>query len=575
MRLLISLPLLVLALSASRSHAESPDPLRLIPDAADLVLKIEKPRQLVESFLKREPVQDLLRMRATRALLDRHEARIAFDVLKYFEKELNAPWEKIVDQLAGGGAALAAKTFDGNRAVLLVLQGKDADFTKAFADKALRVLIAEIGLAEAKVEPKKATYQGVEVVSLGEQFFVANVDAALVVATRSEAMKAALDEHASGGKKSVLHSASVKQARGMLPASPLAWAWGNLEPVKKLDGAQEVFAQPRNNFLLTFFFAGWIDVVKRSPFVAAALTESEAGYDFSVHLPAGRNDRGGDVVLHVPDGNDTPASLPLLEPKGVIFSHSYYQDLGAMWTKRQQVFNADTVKDFESNEKQTSQFTLGTSFEKLLTQTGPYHRFVVVQPEKSGYAREPVVRLPAFGHVMSLRNEEIGKSVEAMLRAGGFLAYTQFGVKMFEEEVGGVPVFGYRFPEKGDFPDDQDGLRFNFAPTFAQVRNHYVFATRPELCKELVGMLQKESTPPASSLNMRMRFFAEGVLRNLNADPESVVTQSILEQGLTEKEAKREMELLIEYVKKVGRFDVTTDWQPKRFELKAIWRTKN
>lgn len=567
-------PLLVLILSASHSRAESPDPLRLIPASADVVVKIEKPRQLLVSFLQREPVQEVLRMRATQAVLNRHEVRIAFDVLKYFEKELNASWDKIVDQLAGGGAVLAGKSSDGKQAILLVLQGKDAAFSKSFTEKALGVLLAELGLAEANIQPKKATYQGVEVTSLGNEFFVANVDAAIVIATRSEAMKAALDEHASGGKTSLLNSASLKQAREMLPPSPLAWGWGNLEPIKKLEGAKEVFAQPRNNFLLTFFFAGWIDTVRRSPFVTLALTESEDGYDFSVHLPAGRNNRGGDVVLHVPEGDDIPASLPLLEPQGVIFSHSYYQDLGAMWTQRTRIFNANTVKDFENNEKQTSQFTLGTSLEKLLTQTGPYHRFVVVQPEKANYEKEPVVRLPTFAQVVALRNEEIGKSVEAMLRAGGFLAYTQFGVKMFEEEVNGVPLFGYRFPDKQDFPGDEDGLRFNFIPTFAQVRNQYIFATRPELCRELIGILQKESTPPASTLNMRMRFFAEGVVRNLNADPEAVITQSILEQGLTEKEARKEAERLVEYVKKVGHFDISTDWQPKRFELKATWRMK-
>src|SRR5262249_10306356 len=156
-------------------------------------------------------------------------------------------------------------------------------------------------LAEAKFEPKKATYKGVEVTSLGDQFLIAQIDAALVFSNRSEAMKAAIDEHASGGKTSILHSASLKQARGMLPGAPTAWGWINLEPVKALDGAKEIFAQPRNNFLLTFFFAGAIDIVRRSPFVALSLNQSERGYDFSVHLPVGREGRGGDVVLHVPE----------------------------------------------------------------------------------------------------------------------------------------------------------------------------------------------------------------------------------------------------------------------------------
>src|SRR5205807_1457368 len=91
-----------------------------------------------------------------------------------------------------------------------------------------------------------------------------------------------------------------------------------------------------------------------------------------------------------------------------------------------------------------------------------------------------------------MREESFGKSLQALIRGGAFFLSTQVSLKLFEDKHGEVPLFGYRFPEDGKFPDDPQNLRFNFTPTFALVKDQFIAASSVELCKELIDILQKE-----------------------------------------------------------------------------------
>ena len=71
-------------------RAEAPDPLRLIPDQADVLLKIEQPRSLVEVVLNHPLVKDLYRIDAIHDLYNSTNARRFYQLIAYFEKQLGA-----------------------------------------------------------------------------------------------------------------------------------------------------------------------------------------------------------------------------------------------------------------------------------------------------------------------------------------------------------------------------------------------------------------------------------------------------------------------------------------------------
>src|SRR5436305_3645810 len=130
--------------------------------------------------------------------------------------------------------------------------------------------------------------------------------------------------------------------------------------------------------------------------------------------------------------------------------------------------------------------------DKLFVQSGPYHRMVAVHRDKSLYKVEPQVKLPDFGYVVSMRDPAFGKSVEVLIRGGAAILSTQVSLKLFEEKYGDTPILGYRFPEDGKFPADEQNLRFNFVPCYAVVQDQAIAASSVELCKELIDIVKKE-----------------------------------------------------------------------------------
>ena len=452
---------------------------------------------------------------------------------------------------------------------------------KRFVDQAVAVVEQELTLQEGKLQvtrDKSDRTKGIEVIHLGPHVHLARLGAALLVGSNEKALAAGLEQHAANekGGPSLADADGPKQARQLFPDDQLLWGWVNLEPAKQRKEAKDLFEQPRNNFILTFLFAGILDVARRSPFVAIGLNQTTEGFLATVRLPAGRAGRGADTVLHLPEDDQVPATLPLLEPKNVVYSQSFYQDLGALWTKRSQIMNAEQAKSFEDGEKQASRFLPGTSLGKLFAQTGPYWRVVATNPGKDlPYKVEPGTRAGAFAVVVSMREPAFAKSVETLIRGGAILAGFQVGgLKLFEEDMDGVKAFGYRFKEDGKFADDVDNIRFNFVPTFAAVNDQYIIASTKELCRELIGLVRQQAGAKPQTQNMQLRVYAKGVADSLTLTPDQLITGTILGQGVGEAEARKQAEALVKYLEELGTVTFETDYSDKSFRFDIRWQMK-
>ena len=88
------------AASVSRVPAdEIPDPLRLVPRQADVVLRIE-PRQLADAVRSLPALMQLSQFPAVRDALSSTNSQRFAKLIGYYEKELGAPWPELLDQLA-------------------------------------------------------------------------------------------------------------------------------------------------------------------------------------------------------------------------------------------------------------------------------------------------------------------------------------------------------------------------------------------------------------------------------------------------------------------------------------------
>src|SRR5262245_58441203 len=563
---------------ATAARGQTPDPLRFIPATADAVFRIENPRKLIEAITRHEVYKGLYNLDAARTYLDTLPVRTFYDLVAYVERELGAPWPELIDKLAGGGIAVGVKYGEGNPPALLVIQGTDEAATKRFVEKALAVADQELALQEGAQKLERTAYKGIDVIKVGKDVHLARVGSALLAGNSGKVLKAALDlvDDKQGSAKSLAGVESLQQARKLLPPDPLVWGWVNLVPVKQQEQAKKLFAQPRNDFVMTFLFADLLDVGRLADCFADVRQQTPDGFTTTIRAPAGLDGRGADTVLHVPEDPKVPGTKPFLEPKNVVFSYSFYLDLNALWTKRSQIMNAEQAKSFEEGEKQASRFLPGASLSKLFAQSGPHWRFVATnQGKELHYKIEPGTRSGDFAVVVSMREPGFAKSVESMIRGGAIIAGFQVGgLKMFEEEIDGVKVFGYRFKEGGKFPADVDNIRFNFVPTFAAVNDQYIFASNRELCRELIGLIRKESGTKPQSQNLQLRVYAKGTADSLTLTPDQLITSTILSQGVGEVEARKQAEALVKYLESLGTVTVETDHTDKTFRFDVKWQMK-
>jgi hypothetical protein len=553
---------LLLAGAALPARADAPpDPLRLVPAQADLFLQVRQPRRLLERFTSLPAFRQAQQMQVVREFYDSTNARRFYQFLAYLEKRLGADRMELLDRLAGGGAVLAVKVGVDPPPVLLVVQGKDERLMREFVKVAEEIVNQELARQENPVRVARSPYRGTEILHVADKAYAARVGSALLLSNKEQALKLALDLNAGAGK-GVADNPGIAAARKMLPPRPLAWVWLNVETVRNLEQVKVAVPQVELNPVLGPFVASWIDTARRSSFLCACLAQEGKDFLATVRLPRGRSGMGPTAAVYLPPG-DEPAP-PLLEPKNVQYTASYYLDLGRLWKERDHVLGKEARVQLEKFEKNSGRFLGGVKLGKLLSQAGSHQRFLqTVQPEGTVYKKQPKQPVSAFAVVQEMRDPAFAKSMDGILRTVALFGAFQFNVKMVTEEHAGCKIVSYRFPEGRTVKGDKDNVRYNFSPAFVKVGDQFVVTSTVELARELVDLLQKEAgrkTTTASSVHAKV--YASGVAAGLKATQDQLVTQLVLGQALSPAEAREQVAALFRLVEGLGRLDVESVYGP-------------
>lgn len=569
-----SIAVLILSVLVHVGRADNPpDPLRLVPDEADLFLKIERPRKLIETGLNLDAFKQLRELEAVQEVYDSTNFRRLYQLVSYYEKELGIPWPEILDRVAGGGIVVAAKVGKDPAPILVVVQGTDERFFKKFLKLSLDVIDQELTRQGAPQELTRGTYHDHETFKVGNDLRAGVAGSALLISNKDDTLQKALDLYKADGKKSLAQVAKVAEARRLLPQDPLAWVWFNLDVAHKAPQAKDIFTRPRNDAILTVLFGGLLDVVGRSPFVCAALSQEKDGLLATVRLPRGLDGLPPELATHVPPA-DQLAPRPLLEPKSVLLSESVYFDPGKFWEKRKDLFNDKQIKTFEDFDKKSSLFLLGNRFSQVVTKIGTRHRFVAVNQPEFGYPTKPDQPIPAFALVVEMRDPSLGKSAEAMVRGAALLAGTQVKLKLVEEKKDGVNIIGYRFLEGSKVRINSRNFVNNFSPCLAVVGDQLVACSTLELCHELVGLLEKESQDtktPGPGASVLTRIYPEGGAEALRSTQDRLIAQTILSRAVTPDDARKQVNLLIDWFRQLGSVRVESIYAVKDFRFDIKW----
>lgn len=565
-----SLALFGLILLLTPAQAAPPDPLHWAPEQSDLVIKIDQPRQLVDSVVNLDLFKQLQSFGPFAEFYDTGPFRRFFEILYYFERELGANRHDLIEQLAGNGIVFAVQ-FAPPSPVILAVQGKDEALMKKFQATALRVLESELARLDIKDAVKTGKHRDFEGIRIGNDFYVTRVGATLLISNKGEGLKTVIDQHLDK-KKTAADNPKLIAARRLLPPDPMAWGYVNLDLLREAPQLKALFAMPNENPALPAFLGGYLDVLRRAPYTTAGLYRRPGGFLATVRVPAGREGSAAEVAAHIPPA-DQPGSRPLLQPKNVLFSTSYYFDLEKVFQHRDKLLGEQAAEFLNGIDMGTRSLPGGLTLSKILGMIGPYQRFVAAAPEKTEYKIQPGVQLPAFAFVLEMREP---KTLQSLLYpaviAGALQIPSQFKVKSTEEKIAGHSLTGYRFGEDGKFPQDANNIRFNFSPCFAFVNNQFLVCSSMELGRELVTILDKESKGETETIGRphnaaagRTLFSGTGgafVLKNLE---EQLFVQNLLGSGLTPENAKKQVQTLLDLVKRAGTLQLEATYGAKEF----------
>jgi hypothetical protein len=543
-----------------------PSPLKLVPAEADVLVSVPDARRLTETVLGLEAVTKLDSFSAYREALDSTTVRHFRQFLAYYEKEMGAPWPQLLDDIAGGGAVVGIKFGKDPAPALLVVRGKDEKRVGQFARLAFDLLGQELARQDDKVKLTKSNYEGIEIVHAGDGVFAAVAGSAVLVSNNEKLLQESLKLHVGRGGKSCAEIPSVGQAAKLLPPGSLATLWLNLEKVKDNPAAAAAFRKaPRDDPALTILFGGYLDVVGRSPYLAAGLVREGNDFLVTVRMPSGRKGMGPDSLLHVPS-SDAEGGRPLLQPKGVVFSTSFYLDVGRIWQDREKIFPEKVVKAFEKTDKGTNPFLSGLKISKILPQVGSHHRLVFATQQGKEYRSTGGAPQGAFAVVTELREpEKFGKAVEAALRGAALFAGFKVRLKLVEEKVGDVNLVGYRFEdEQPEFPNVGEDIFRQFSPCFARVGDQFLVCSSIDLGRELIGILQSEKKGGSPSA-VRTCVFAGGVADYFQSIQEQLVTQAVLARALTAEEAAAEVKAGLALLRSIGPLEVDVRYAEDHF----------
>ncbi|QEL18195.1 hypothetical protein [Limnoglobus roseus] len=568
-RILAALGLLFLTLPAVADDV--PDPLRRLPKDCGFVFKIENPRQFVEGVTNLDAYQGLQQFPQMKEYLDSTQVRRFFQVVKYLETELGGPWPTLLDKVAGRGIAVGLALTTEPQPALLVIEGTDAATVVKAHTLFLAAVREENARAESKQEVQQVEFEGISVTRVGKDFYTAQRGTAVYLANKEVAMKEGLKLAAGKTRESVLDRASLAAARKLAGPHPAAWGWLDFAKIKQSQQAKDFFETTKKDIFQTVIFGSTADAARRADFITLVVDQSPTGYAVSVRLPAKRADLDPNMAIHAPMHGE-PGSRPLLKPAGVIYSQSFYLDLGFLWSERKRLFNPENLKDLEKGVEGLNKVLPNTTFGKLLEGSGPYHRIVAANTGEKLYSVEPSQAIPPVAYVGSMRGEQYGDSMDSLLRAGGALAGFQTGWKMSEETHDGVTIVTFRFPEKGEPKfDDEEKLRFNAAPSFAIVGDNLIVGSTPGIVKRLIPELKKESKSAGSPVVWRASGFANGAGQLIASSPEATVTQAILTQGIGLAEAKEQTQKFAGWLKTLGHVDISIDHAAEMYEFKMAW----
>jgi hypothetical protein len=480
-------------------------------------------------------------------------------IVRYLEATLGTDWRTALTKLTGGGITFAICP---KETVILIIDAEDEQMLNRLHETFLAIARSEAQKQNRSDTVSSKEYQGITTWTFDGKEAHAIIGKRFVLSNRSEGLEAVLDRRAGTRRASLALKPTYRRAKSKVDSDSVATVFADLKLLMQMPKVAEALEQQRNNPLAALAFAGIVESLRESNWLALGLGIQDDTLILRPIVDGITTDQESPAAFALPKDADDGV-LPNLSVPRRIAGMTLYRDLHQFYAAKDELF-PERTSGLIFFENMMGIFFSGRDLtNEVLAETQPDLRFVVAEQQFDPAVGTPQVKLPAFAVVLRLRNPEQFKAVaeEAWQKALGLINFTR-GQQALPGLIIDRPVhndtkFSMAYFSTADVEDKTKlDTRFNIRPSLAMPEDYLIFSSAEGLTRDLIDALKREKERTVKALaetHSLLEIEGERLASVLQANRGALVRGDMVKKGNSQEEAEAGIDLLITIVKLVER----------------------
>jgi hypothetical protein len=581
--------ILVLAGCCGALAAAEPAGRELISPNSAVMVEINRPLDFLDSPLNRDIWELVRETNGVKQWLSSPEVDKFRQAARFIEKSLGVDWRTGISRLTAGGIVFAVgpQKASSEPVVTAIVTAEDEQTLKQFIEAVQseihRAATSQAAVATGGEREKSGAHPAPESETTSYRSYVCNrvgnghfslVGRQLLASNSREGLEAALDRLAGTATGKPFDPPPALRLVDDSGKPPMVLATVNLKLLKEDPKAKAPLSFPANDPIPVVLLGGFLDLLRRADFAAAAVFVSGPAHELRIRVPVGTE--GAYAGLRGYFASEATEAAPrLLRPTGTIFTAGWFRDYKKLWDARRELLNPDIVAQLEAANTKAQSEGAKVGLADLVQMIGPHFRFVAAQPQETGYKVKLEERLPALALVVSVRDEagfrqRVLTGIDSLLWLG--VASANLG-EIKPSEYRGAKINTLRFSEKPEFADSEKRVLYNFSPSYSLTRGELIVGSTAEIVRSLIDEIDRQAAAPEAArpaderpTDRQQLSFAE-LSEFLKGYVPRLIRGAALNQGLSPAEAEKEIDVLRQVFVRVGQLTTATMIAGDHFEI--------
>lgn len=526
---------------------ESCDGSFLFDNTASFYLQINDFGSVIETILDYPLTRKIESLPDVSQALKRPEVIAGRLALGLWESQLGVDWLTLLKRSAGRGLFVGGKY--EQQAVGIALHADDEELLKKAISSLLDVVQRQSppGNAPFRVE----AYRSGKLAIFDNSATVGRFGSWLLLSNQRDFLTSMADRLLDEKQETSLRdSSSFKAARQATFRGENAWLYVDLEPLRRLGTADQLFRGRTEEPIIEFLFGGLLESLRSAPWMGLSLAchADRLGMTWRVPYQAEQVPPEREYLLGVRGLGQAPALLGL---PGTILQLSLYRDASGFWLNKENLFPENVIANLTQTDSQLSTVFGGVDFgSQILAALQPGLQ-VVIKEQEYTEGINPEIKIPSIALVARLQNPEQARRFRISFQSlVGLLNLAEGGmyrpqIDLLSTRENGIQMTSGTYTPEGGYEGSL--MIFNFSPSIAFQDDFMIISTTAALAREIAEYTKSFGDAPTAS-NSNSVFTLDG--RHLSAilakNRATLVANDMLENGNDRRQAERRIDALLD-----------------------------